>query len=565
VPLCQSVLVRLVDSEAEALEARPEKPTVTVVLSGSEEAHAIISEAGRPPKQDAETFAQILQQLQTVSEQHGYTFPGDGCNHDWIWSYGITKIPMAFREAAQAQWRGPKTGRSHSMVYGGVHVKSVLHRKVSWTQAGPVLTQHQDEYCREVPVRLVAVTFNCGGHMPSAESSYVGELFAGVDFGDASSSLMQADVVVVALQESCPLALAVDITDTMAQMHHAAWAAAISRALHATGREGKAENGNVAFRMVAEKRLVGLQLLAFVKEEVAESVTNLRSACVRCGALGAGNKGAVAVSFTLFSTSFCFVDCHLAAGETDGSAHERAHNFRQVLQSMRLESDSARSAHVHDPQNVFEHDVVLFAGDFNMRLWSDASMQSVLGRERTMAALDDDELHRGLMAKHDELCLQREKGGAFAAFEEAPLLFAPTYKLKPVKPSNNKEKTDIYDSKRAPAFCDRVFWRARLGVKAEAVAYERVSAVDFSDHRPVRLSLRVLASEVNWHRLQRLISSELPVSAEQEGQLEALPRLLVETENETAGVGGNNHCFDCRFGDRFADQPTSDSNHCVVA
>merc|ERR1712066_800087 len=56
-----------------------------------------------------------------------------------------------------------------------------------------------------------------------------------------------------------------------------------------------------------------------------------------------------------------------------------------------------------------------------------------LGRERTFAVLASGrEAERAaLFAEHDELCLQRSQGGPFATFKEEPVLFAPTFKLKP--------------------------------------------------------------------------------------------------------------------------------------
>merc|ERR1712007_398461 len=125
---------------------------------------------------------------------------------------------------------------------------------------------------------------------------------------------------------------------------------------------------------------------------------------------------------------------------------------------------------------------------------------------------------------HDEVSLHRKQGGTFAAFDEAPLHFGPTYKFRfasvhkyhnikenpngkaPMKGGTEEHAWDHFNTSREPAFADRVLWRARAGVHVIPLVYERVDSIDLSDHRPVRLSLNVVAKQVCWAEVRRLCS-----------------------------------------------------------
>ena len=62
-------------------------------------------------------------------------------------------------------------------------------------------------------------------------------------------------------------------------------------------------NRHERYRLIVDRYLVGLQVFALVREDLIDHVADVRTGAVRCGALGAGNKGAIAVSFSLFSGS----------------------------------------------------------------------------------------------------------------------------------------------------------------------------------------------------------------------------------------------------------------------
>ena len=62
------------------------------------------------------------------------------------------------------------------------------------------------------------------------------------------------------------------------------------------------------------KQLVGMLLCIFVKENMLANISDIKSSSTGVGLMGMmGNKGGVAIRFTYFDTSICFVNSHLSA------------------------------------------------------------------------------------------------------------------------------------------------------------------------------------------------------------------------------------------------------------
>eukprot|EP00931_Biecheleriopsis_adriatica_P044533 TRINITY_DN25481_c0_g1_i1.p1 TRINITY_DN25481_c0_g1~~TRINITY_DN25481_c0_g1_i1.p1 ORF type:complete len:710 (-),score=140.03 TRINITY_DN25481_c0_g1_i1:31-2160(-) len=539
VPICTSVTIHttfvLGDCASAANLGAPGGRNVILLLSAEAENEL-----------EQQMFCRLLQQLSDGGKQHAYVFPSSSWNHDWLWSYGLDSLPEVLRFAPPG-----KPQRSASLVWGGVHLRSLLSRSrvnsEQWSDTEKLLQDLKPEYCESKSLTIRTVTLNCGGAMPPNDSSSLSKLFCCSDVASEDSTAvrvecergaMQAqaapDILVAALQETCPLLMAVDLTETVTAGHHAAWSAAICQAAEAAERFAGRDGG---YSLVADRRLVGLQILVLVREGLKDTITDLRGSAVRCGTLGAGNKGVVAVSFCIFATSVCFVNCHLAAGEVEDRAAERWRSFRHVLESLRFEHDRGASSPLRaqysqdlsksseseldadwtqstwsdNVRTVFEHDLVIWAGDTNSRLWADASMQQPLDREHVLEALGSDESLNAILESHDELYLQR-RHGALALFQEAPVRFAPTYKFEVRNLSEDSDKGGhrTYDTKRTPAFTDRILWRARNTARVEPLDYEAVPSVEVSDHRPVRLGLRLEAQEVHWKKLRQIIETNIP-------------------------------------------------------
>lgn len=580
--------------------------------------------------QDLSRFAELFAQFQQQAEEHSFTVPSHHSNHDWLWSYGVECLPMAIAQAPDSWWH--RMSRLPSMKFGDVDLQSLTRRTSSGNLRGD-----EGDYVHRVPLRTAVVTLNCAGTLPPASAgqqpSEVEELFKGMFSSSPSHASTEAsqpessgtvddgvDLIYVSLQEACPLVMTVDITEKAMAKHHAMWETEISRALEKFG----------TFHRIVEERLVGMKLLAFVREDLASHVGQVSVGKFGCGALGAGNKGATAASFTIFSTSFCLVNVHLPAGAKVGCPAERAAAFNHILTDLRLSTrerthpvvavfSNSRSDEVHPPptsseetRHILEHDVVLWAGDFNMRLWDGKEMVVPLPRERATEPIPKREEPERWMDTYDELTIQRRRGGPFAAFDEAPISFAPSYKMKILgkeaqavsknnQPAANRkfpnsihisselapstgspgilrsatlpaapvgeqpdatfrarELLDEYDPGRTPAYTDRILWRERAGIEVTPVTYERLDNFRFSDHRPVRLCLKVVAQDVQWDLLpdeawrkqtspgaetviSSVVESETPRGlGSHNGRISACPICDTNDGNGSGGTCGSN-------------------------
>merc|ERR1711968_245244 len=88
------------------------------------------------------------------------------------------------------------------------------------------------------------------------------------------------------------------------------------------------------------------------------------------------------------------------------------------------------------------------------------------------------------LLKHDQLSRSIETGKALVGFHEAPINFAPTFKLH-----RGNASATAYQHKRIPSWCDRVLWSAlseELEQQIKCTLYESIPSVTTSDHKPVR-------------------------------------------------------------------------------
>lgn len=269
------------------------------------------------------------------------------------------------------------------------------------------------------------------------------------------------------------------------------------------------------YKLVHEKHLVGIMLCVFAKEAHVPFLTRVQGQTAGVGVLGLmGNKGGVSVRLQFHDTTLCCVSAHLAA-HRDNVAGRNA-DFANILQ---------RVAFVHEPptaselgalgevaklldleatagyggevnslgQRVFgilDHDVVLFCGDFNYRIAEGASTEEVF--EKVVHA--DWEWLRA----RDQLNQERAAGRTFVNFREggergATPPFAPTYKFQP--------GTSLYERRpdkkfRAPAWCDRILWRAKAWEHVQPLSYAAAFSLEISDHKPVSARFAVTTKTV---------------------------------------------------------------------
>jgi hypothetical protein len=175
-------------------------------------------------------------------------------------------------------------------------------------------------------------------------------------------------------------------------------------------------------------------------------------------------------------TSLCFVNCHLAAGQTQ--TKDRNFDISEILDSslltiekdLRVRYDSYAGG--GDGSMILDHEICVLNGDLNYRI-------DTMSRDAVITALKSGNIDR--LLERDQLLVSRRRRPGFRlrAFNEMPITFAPTYKYD--------VGTDNYDSsekKRAPAWCDRILYRSWNRTRVKQLDYRR-HEVRVSDHRPV--------------------------------------------------------------------------------
>ncbi|KAJ5737817.1 uncharacterized protein N7483_002942 [Penicillium malachiteum] len=241
-----------------------------------------------------------------------------------------------------------------------------------------------------------------------------------------------------------------------------------------------------SYVLLHTSNMVGLFTCIFVKHQERQKIKNLSASEIKRGMGGMhGNKGALICRFVLDDSSMCFVNCHLAAGQTQ-TAH-RNNDIAAILEAESLPVESSLAARSDqyasggDGSMIMDHEICILNGDLNYRIDS-------MPRNVIISAVQQNNLAK--LLERDQLLASRRKNPGFRlrSFIEAPITFAPTYKYD--------VGTDEYDSsekKRSPAWCDRVLYRGAGRVKQLNYRRHEVRA---SDHRPVSATFKVRVKTV---------------------------------------------------------------------
>lgn len=149
------------------------------------------------------------------------------------------------------------------------------------------------------------------------------------------------------------------IEKTLNNKYGCPWLTPMINSSQSTNMENQnIEGNNKKYKLVAFKKMVGVFISVWFKEEVLEKycVSNVKVCSVACGVMGyLGNKGSVAVSMLIEGTSFCFVVAHLASGEKKGDEGRRNH---QVAEIFRRTSFPRTTKHhqCHLPLTILGHE-----------------------------------------------------------------------------------------------------------------------------------------------------------------------------------------------------------------
>ncbi|GAA5822802.1 hypothetical protein JCM11251_004386 [Rhodosporidiobolus azoricus] len=232
------------------------------------------------------------------------------------------------------------------------------------------------------------------------------------------------------------------------------------------------------YSVVQAGDMIGLFSCIFVKSSELPRLRDVALITVKTG-MGVGNrrhgnKGGILSRFVIDDSSICFINCHLAAGQSH--RRQRDKDLVDILEDKASFSElgsSSPGAYIPGAsgQLVMDHELTILSGDLNYRI--DASRDVVVS---AVASGNSESL-----LQHDQLLKNLATNQSFRlrSFKEPPIHFPPTYKYDP--------GTDQYDSspkRRIPAWCDRILYCADRADKVTPLQYRRWE-VNVSDHRPI--------------------------------------------------------------------------------
>ena len=330
------------------------------------------------------------------------------------------------------------------------------------------------------------------------------------------------DIIAVGFQEIVDLNAVNVAVDNKTQQRSQFWSERLYQTLNSP--QNTQNDPNRSYTLLTQKSMVGLLICVFVKTSHKDRARYVSATQVGVGVMGLmGNKGGVSIRLQFYDSTICFVCSHLAAhrenvtgrnadfanvyNKTSFEVGEEA--IREVIRSGSLSHWVIGSSAVGIP----DHDLVFWLGDLNYRI--DESM----GTEKVLQLSEKNVVEE--LRTLDQLNIERAAGRVFEDFEEGPLRFPPTYKYQP--------GTEMYEQRpdkklRAPAWCDRILWRAQEPSHIEQLTYGRSETPNVSDHKAVYSTMRVTIKDV--------------IQPKREAIYDELMKLLDRYENQTLPMVG---------------------------
>ncbi|KIJ38779.1 hypothetical protein M422DRAFT_176321 [Sphaerobolus stellatus SS14] len=233
--------------------------------------------------------------------------------------------------------------------------------------------------------------------------------------------------------------------------------------------------------------LVGLFSCIFVRHRQKALLRDSAMKIVKRGLGGRyGNKGAIVARFVFDDTSLCFINCHLAAGQSH--TRQRNQDIAAILEDgsafPRSEvPDALPYAGGGDGSMIMDHEICFLNGDLNYRI--------DLRRDAVVKAIQEGDYT--YLLNHDQLRKQLKNHPRFRlrAWTDTPIDFAPTYKY-----DRRSDEYDTSEKRRAPAWCDRILWHCRQPERVKTLHYTRYE-VDVSDHRPISGAFAVTVKKID--------------------------------------------------------------------
>ncbi|PIK50655.1 hypothetical protein BSL78_12501 [Apostichopus japonicus] len=231
-----------------------------------------------------------------------------------------------------------------------------------------------------------------------------------------------------------------------------------------------------------------LHLLIFIRRDLFWFCSPVEedSVATRPGAM-IKTKGAVAVSFTFFGTSFLFLVSHFTSG--DDNLSNRIQDYAKIIRSLDLpiKVPATRKYNVDKDDITSRFDAVFWCGDFNFRLTESRAkienwaQQLKEGNEEDFnILLQHDQLRKTMTKSYDNKVEYTVQDSIFKGFQEGEINFLPTYKYNP-----GEDVFDTSSKARIPSYTDRVLYKPRKSGEVNVLYYNSCPTIKCSDHRPV--------------------------------------------------------------------------------
>jgi phosphatidylinositol-bisphosphatase len=392
------------------------------------------------------------------------------------------------------------------------------------TGVGPLVREQflnsisSSEYTRKHKLMAIVGTFNVNGKTPEEDTRVERWLL----------SETKVDIYVAGFQEIVPLTASNVLADNFAmQPALLQWETKLDRTLNGVSAEESEKmflNGSVDYASFGTKRqyvplvaksMVGIYLTVWVKTSLLPTITYKEVVSVSCGVMRVlGNKGSVGVRLRIYDTYLSFICVHLSSGESESDCARRYWDLGHIFQKSTLMSSSAND---HDQSamevyNILDSDYCFLFGDLNFRLNHEEDyIRGMIKSGNYMGLLDFDQLNQG-----------RQRNELLPGWQEGEITFPPTFKYTigtdayvgsetNDNNSNNKHSSNgsgeekKVQKKRAPAWCDRILWKAIKSVKL--FGYSDVAEIRLSDHKPVFCGFMIHLHEYLEQELEEAILS----------------------------------------------------------